>query len=29
MPRARDWMNSHSWLITIAVCLLFVALILF
>ncbi|WP_103501844.1 MULTISPECIES: GAP family protein [Streptomyces] len=28
MPRIRDWMNSHSWLINIGVCLLFVVLIL-
>lgn len=27
MPRLRDWMNSHSWLINIVVCLVFVALI--
>lgn len=28
MPRARDWMNSHSWLINIIACLIFVVLIL-
>lgn len=28
MPKVRDWMNSHSWLITIVACLFFVALIL-
>jgi Sap, sulfolipid-1-addressing protein len=28
MPKVRDWMNSHSWLINIAVCLLFIGLIL-
>lgn len=28
MPGVRDWMNSHSWVINIAVCLVFVALIL-
>jgi hypothetical protein len=28
MPRVRDWMNSHSWLVNIAVCVLFIILIL-
>jgi hypothetical protein len=28
MPKVRDWANTHSWLINIAVCLLFVVLIL-
>ncbi|WP_314173925.1 GAP family protein [Streptomyces winkii] len=28
MPRVRDWMNTHSWLVNIAVCLLFIVLIL-
>ncbi|MFD7508309.1 GAP family protein [Streptomyces sp. NPDC059853] len=28
MPAVRDWMNSHSWLINIGVCALFVVLIL-
>jgi Sap, sulfolipid-1-addressing protein len=28
MPAVRDWMNSHSWVINIVVCLVFVALIL-
>jgi hypothetical protein len=28
MPRVRDWMNSHSWAINIAVCVVFIALIL-
>ena len=28
MPGVRDWMNSHSWVINIAVCLVFVALLL-
>jgi len=28
MPKVRDWMNTHSWLINIAVCLIFIALIL-
>ena len=28
MPRVRDWMNTHSWVINIFVCLVFVGLIL-
>lgn len=28
MPGVRDWMNSHSWVINIAVCLVFAGLIL-
>jgi threonine/homoserine/homoserine lactone efflux protein len=28
MPKVRDWMNTHSWVINIAVSLIFVALIL-
>jgi hypothetical protein len=28
MPKVRDWMNSHSWVINIAVCLVFIGLIL-
>jgi hypothetical protein len=28
IPKIRDWMNSHGWLINICVCLLFVVLIL-
>ncbi|GGO77853.1 GAP family protein [Nonomuraea cavernae] len=28
MPKVRDWMNSHGWLINIFVCLLFIVLIL-
>lgn len=28
MPHVRDWMNTHSWLINIAACLVFVVLIL-
>lgn len=28
MPKVRDWTNSHSWLVNIAVCLLFIVLIL-
>jgi len=27
MPGVRDWMNSHSWLINIIVCLVFIVLI--
>lgn len=29
MPRVRDWMTGHSWLINIIVCVLFAALLLF
>ena len=28
MPKVRDWMNTHSWVINIAVCLVFIALVL-
>jgi hypothetical protein len=28
MPKVRDWMNSHSWVINIFVYLVFIALIL-
>jgi uncharacterized protein involved in cysteine biosynthesis len=28
MPRMRDWMNSHSWLVNIIVCVIFILLIL-
>lgn len=28
MPKIRDWANTHSWLINIAVCALFILLIL-
>jgi hypothetical protein len=28
MPRIRDWMNSHSWLVNIIVCVIFILLIL-
>ncbi|GLX00409.1 hypothetical protein Misp02_44950 [Microtetraspora sp. NBRC 16547] len=28
MPRVREWMTSHGWLINIATCLIFIALIL-
>ncbi len=27
MPKVRDWMNSHSWVINIVVCLVFIGLI--
>jgi hypothetical protein len=28
MPKVRDWMNSHGWVINIAVCVVFIGLIL-
>jgi hypothetical protein len=28
MPKVRDWMNSHSWLVNIIVCFIFIGLIL-
>jgi hypothetical protein len=28
MPRVREWMNTHSWLVNIIVCIVFIALIL-
>jgi hypothetical protein len=28
MPQARDWMNTHSWLVNIIVCVVFIVLIL-
>jgi threonine/homoserine/homoserine lactone efflux protein len=28
MPRVRDWMNTHSWLLNIITCAVFIALIL-
>ncbi|MFI6009213.1 GAP family protein [Streptomyces sp. NPDC051243] len=28
MPQVRDWMNTHSWLINIVVCVIFIVLIL-
>ncbi|QIZ38451.1 GAP family protein [Saccharopolyspora sp. ASAGF58] len=27
MPRVRDWMNVHSWLVNIIVCLIFILLV--
>ncbi len=27
MPKVRDWMNTHSWLVNIIVCAVFIALI--
>ncbi|MGP3984985.1 GAP family protein [Streptomyces sp. KR80] len=29
MPRVRDWMNTHSWLVNIIVCVIFIVIILF
>ncbi len=28
MPKVRDWMNTHSWLVNIIVYFIFIALIL-
>ncbi|MBT2369376.1 GAP family protein [Streptomyces sp. ISL-10] len=28
MPRLRQWVNSHSWLVNIAACMIFIAVIL-
>jgi hypothetical protein len=28
MPKIRDWMNTHSWLVNIIVCVIFIVLIL-
>jgi hypothetical protein len=28
MPRARDWMNAHSWVVNIAFYVIFIFLIL-
>ena len=28
MPKVRDWMNSHSWLVNIGVAVIFILLIL-
>jgi Sap, sulfolipid-1-addressing protein len=28
MPRVREWMNTHSWLLNIITCVVFIALIL-
>ncbi|MGW1679474.1 GAP family protein [Saccharopolyspora sp. NPDC002376] len=27
MPKVRDWMNAHSWLVNIIVCLIFIVLV--
>lgn len=27
MPKVRDWMDSHTWLINIIVCIIFIILI--
>ena len=29
MPQVREWMNTHSWLVNIIACVIFIALILF
>jgi hypothetical protein len=29
MPKVRDWMNTHSWLVNIIVYVIFILLILF
>ena len=29
MPKVRDWMNTHSWLVNIIACVIFIVLILF
>ena len=29
MPQVRDWMNTHSWLVNIIACAIFIVLILF
>jgi hypothetical protein len=29
MPKVRDWMNTHSWLVNIIVYVVFIVLILF
>jgi hypothetical protein len=29
MPQMREWMNTHSWLVNIIACVIFIALILF
>jgi hypothetical protein len=28
MPKAREWMNTHSWLVNIIVCGIFIVLII-
>jgi hypothetical protein len=28
MPKVRDWMNTHSWLVNIIACGIFIALVL-
>jgi hypothetical protein len=28
MPKVREWMNSHIWLVNIIVCVVFIVLIL-
>jgi hypothetical protein len=28
LPKARDWMNRHAWVVNVAVCCIFIALIL-
>jgi hypothetical protein len=27
MPQVRDWMNTHSWLVNVIACVIFIALI--
>ena len=29
MPQVREWMNTHSWLVNIIACVIFIALIIF
>jgi hypothetical protein len=29
MPQVREWMNTHSWLVNIIACVIFIVLILF
>lgn len=28
MPKVRDWVNAHGWLVNIIACLIFILLIL-